>query len=117
MNLKGKIHLENQKKLAHGKLAARTTFLKEKGLDGAVIQRDALIRKMKAEIRKANYRLACIAAQEKLNADKAQAKAKKLAAGKNLRDMPPAEIAKGVPGKRGKKEKKIEPSPASKEQE
>jgi hypothetical protein len=31
--------------------------------------------------------------------------------------MPPAETAKGVPGKRGKKEKKIEPSPASKEQE
>ena len=117
MNLKAKTHLENQNKLAHGKLAARTAFLKEKGLDGAVIQRDALIKKMKAEIRKANYRLACIATQEKLNADKAQAKAKKLAAGKNLRDMPPAEIAKGVPGKRGKKEKKIEPSPASKEQE
>jgi len=54
--------------------------------------------------------LACIAAQEKLNAER-------LAAKKSLREMPPAEPGKEVPGKKGKKEKEKEPSPAPKEQE
>jgi len=110
MNLKAKIYVENQKKTAHGKLAARLAFLNEKGLDGGAIQRGSVIRKLRAEIRKANYRLACIAAQEKLNAER-------LAAKKSLREMPPAEPGKEVPGKKGKKEKKKEPSPAPKEQE
>ena len=110
MNLKAKIHVENQKKTAHGKLAARLAFLNEKGLDGGAIQRDSMIRKLRAEFRKANYRLACIAAQEKLNAER-------LAAKKSLREMPPAGPIKEVPGKKGKKEDKKEPSPASKAQE
>ena len=107
MPLKAKIHVENQKKTAHGKLAARLAFLNEKGLGGGAIQQDSMIRKLRAEIRKANYRLACIAAQEKLNAER-------LAAKKSLREMPPEEPIKEVPGK---KEKKKEPSPASKAQE
>ena len=110
MSLKAKIYVENQKKTGHGKLAARLAFLNEKRLDGAAIQRDSMIRKLRAEIRKANYRLACIAAQEKLNAER-------LAAKKSLREMPPAEPIKEVSGKKGKKEKKKEPSPASKAQE
>ena len=110
MNLKAKIYVENQKKTAHGKIAARLAFLNEKGLGGGAIQRDSMIRKLRAEIRKANYRLACIAAQEKLNAER-------LAAKKSLREMPPAEPIKEVSGKKGKKEKKKEPSPASKAQE
>jgi len=118
MNLKAKIYVENQKKTAHGKLAARLAFLNEKGLGGGAIQRDSMIRKFRAEFRKANYRLACIAAQEKLNAER-------LAAKKSLREMPPAEPIKEVPGKKGKKEgkkkekkeEKKEPSPASKAQE
>ena len=106
MPLKAKIHVENQKKTAHGKLAARLAFLNEKGLDGGAIQRDSMMRKLRAEIRKANYRLACIAAQEKLNAER-------LAAKKSLPEMPPTEPTKEVPEKKGKKEKKEEPSPAS----
>ena len=110
MSLKAKIYVENQKKTAHGKLAARLAFLNEKDLDGGAIQRDSMIRKLRAEIRKANYRLACIAAQEKLNAER-------LAAKKSLREMPPAGPIKEVPGNKGKKEEKKEPSPASKAQE
>ena len=109
MPLKAKIHVENQKKSAHGKLEDRLAFLNEKGLGGGAIQRDSMMRKLRAEIRKANYRLACIAAQEKLNSER-------LAAKKSLREMPPTEPIKEVPGK-GKKEKKEEPSPASKAQE
>ena len=110
MPLKAKIHVENQKKTAHGKLAARLGFLNEKGLGGGTIQRDSMMRKFKAEVRKANYRLACIAAQEKLNEET-------LAAKKSLREMPQTEPIKEFPGKKGKKEKKEEPSPASEAQE
>ena len=110
MPLKAKIHVENQKKTAHGKVAARLAFLNEKGLGGGAIQRDSMMRKLKAEIRKADYRLACIAAQEKLNAER-------LAAKESLREMPPTEPIKEVPGKKGKKEKKEEPSPTSKAKE
>jgi len=106
MNLKQKIHTENKKNVVENKIAVRRAFLKEKGLDSAAIQKDVLIRKMKAEIRQANNRLASIAAQEKLNADKAQAKAEKLAAGKRARKAAPAKTAKDVPGKKKSKDKK-----------
>jgi len=106
MNLKQKIYAENKKNVIQGRIAARRAFLKEKGLDSAAIQKDVLIRKMKAEIRQANYRLACIAAQKKLNADKAQAKAEKLAAGKNARKAAPVKTAKDVRGKKKSKDKK-----------
>ena len=106
MNLKQKIYAENQKKVVDGKIAVRRAFLKEKGLDSAAIQKDVLIRKMKAEIRQANYRLASIATQEKLNADKAQAKAEKLAGGKSARKAAPARTVKDVPGKKKSKDKK-----------
>ena len=106
MNLKQKIYAENKKKVVEGEIAVRRAFLKEKGLDSAVIQRDVLIKKMKAEIRQANRRLASIAAQEKLNADKAQAKKEKLAAGKSAREANPAKTAKNVRGKKGSKGEK-----------
>jgi hypothetical protein len=106
MNLKQKIYAENQKKVVEGKISVRRAFLKEKGLDNAAIQQDAAIRKLKAEIRKANYRLASIAAQEKLNAEKAQAKAEKLAARKSDHEAAPAKTVKNVPGKKGSKDKK-----------
>jgi len=115
MSLKAKIYLKNQKETANGKLAARLAFLNEKGLGGGAIQRDSMIRKLRAEIRKANYRLACIAVQEKLNAER-------LAAKERSREMSLAEPIKEVPKKKGKKkeekeEEKEEPSPASEAQE
>ena len=117
MNLKAKIYLENQKKTADDKFAARLVFLKEKGLEDTAIQRDTLIRKIRAQIRKANYRLASIAAQKELNAEKARTKAEKLAKEKSTGEMPPAETNKNVSKKKGKKEKKKEPSPATKTQD
>lgn len=112
MNLRAKGYMKDWKKTTGDKLASRIAALKEKGLDDAGIQRDTLIKKLKADIRKANYRLAAIAAQEKLNADKVQVKADKLAA----KDQPPAKPAKGAkdaPAKKEKKEKKkASPPPA-----
>ena len=79
MNLKAKKYVESHKKAAQEKLAARRAVLKEKGLDDTAVLRDAMFRKIKADIRKANARLTAIAAQEKLNADNAKAKAEKQA--------------------------------------
>ncbi len=114
MKLKAKIHLENQKNAAEDRLAARLDFLKEKVLEGTAIQRDPVIRKIRADIRKANYRLASIAAQEKLNAEKSQIKAEKLVKKKGTREKAPAETPKRVPKKKVKQEKKKEPTPDAK---
>ena len=116
MNLRAKIHVENQRNAAENRLAVRLDSLKEKGLQGVSIQRDPVIRKIRAEIRKANYRLASIAAQEKLNAEKAKIKAEKLVKEKSNRDKAPEETPKSVPKKKVKQEKKKKPSPAAKSQ-
>ena len=103
MNLNSKRYLESQKKDTADKLAVRRAVLKEKGLDAVAIKRDNVIKKMKADIRKADYRLACIAVQEKLSADKVKTKAEKLAAKKNAPDKPPVKIAKEASAKKEKK--------------
>ena len=111
MNLKAKSYLESQKKASVEKLGIRMADLKEKGLDLVTINRDRWIKKIRGDIRQANYRLACIAAQEKLNAEKAQAKAEKLAAKDNPPVKPPKKTAKDASAKKEKKEKKKAPPP------
>jgi hypothetical protein len=113
MNLKAKIHVERQKGDAQEKLNARLTLLKERGLEDKVIQRDATLRQLRAQLGKANFRLASIAAQEKLNQERAQAKidkpakeAAKEAAKKAAKEAAKAEAAKSVPEKKEKKAKK-----------
>ena len=110
MNLKAKIYVENQKRNVQAKLDARLASLKEKGLDEAAIKKDAAVRKLKAEVRKADFRLASIAAQEKLNQERAQAKLDKLAAEKAAREAPKNEEAEAAPEK---KEKKGKTAPAA----
>ncbi len=109
MNLRAKVYIENQKKDAEAKLAARLTFLKEKGLSPEVIKKDATFRQIKAIVRKAETRLAAIRASEKLNQERAQAKAEKLAAKQAPQEMAPAEVAEEVPEKKPKKGKKEQP--------
>jgi len=105
MNLRARIYVENQKKEALAKLEARMVLLKEKGLDSEEILRDATYRQIKGLIRKADSRLARIAAQEKLNQERAQAKAEKLAAEKAAREKPKPEAGEVVAEKKVKKEK------------
>ena len=111
MKLRAKGNLESQRQVTGDKLAARRASLKEKGVADAAIQRDTVIKKLKAGIRQTDYRLACIAAQEKLNADLAKAKAEKLAGKKSSPDKPSKKTAKGAPGKKEKKEKKEKKKP------
>jgi hypothetical protein len=70
MDPKNKLNVENQKKRALKNLEAQRTFLKEKGASAEEIKKNVIIRKLNAEVRKADYRLACIADQEKKNARK-----------------------------------------------
>jgi hypothetical protein len=107
MNLKAKIYVENQKKVAQEKLAARQAVLNEKGLDTTAVQRDAVFKKITADIRKANSRLKAIAAQEELNAERAKAKAAKKAAAKGVSKKSKSAAKKTKKGaeKKPKKEK------------
>jgi hypothetical protein len=104
MDIKAKTNVENQKKSALKKLEAQRTYLKEKGTKTDEITKNTIVRKLKADLRKADFRLACIAAQEKQNLDLAQAKAEKLAAGKKPKESKKAEKVE-VQGKKGDKDK------------
>jgi hypothetical protein len=95
-----KIQVENQKKIALKNLEAQRALLKEKGIKSEDITKNAVMRKLKAEVRKSDFRLTRIADQEKQDLALAQAKAEKLAAGKKP--------------KQSKKEEKVE-APAKKE--
>lgn len=94
--------LEARKKRSQAKLDARRVLLKEKGLTEDAIGKDVGIRKLKAELRKSDFRLASIVAQEEITRQVAKAKAEKLAAAKAPGKEPPGEI----PAKKEKKPKK-----------
>ena len=116
MNLRARIYVENQKKNGEAKFEARLAYLREKGLDPGSIQRDATLRKMKALIRKADFRLARIAAQENLNQERAKAKAERLAAEKAAREKAKGEQEELAAEKKGKKEKKERKEKPAKEE-
>jgi hypothetical protein len=105
MDIRAKINVENQKKSALKNLDAQRTFLKEKGIKDDEIKKNVIVRKLKADVRKADLRLARIAAQEKQDLDLAQAKAEKLASGKKAKEESKKEDKVEVQGKKGEKEK------------
>jgi hypothetical protein len=104
MNLKAKSFVENNKRTIQQKLISRSEILKERGLDPTAIGKDVVVRKLRADIRKANYRLACIATAETLVAQKANAKKAKSA----------AESKKAEPSKTGAKKKTAAETPKKK---
>jgi len=110
MTPKGKVYIEEQKKSSQAKLDSRRALLKDKGLGDDAIRNDAAIRKLKAEVRKADFRLSSIAAQEKQNEDLTKAKAEKMAAKaeKKAAGKQPKKAAKEAaqPEKKEKKPKK-----------
>jgi hypothetical protein len=106
MKLKVKTYVEDHKKTAQAKLAARQALLATKGMDEAAIGRDALIRKMKAQVRKAGKQLKNLAGKEKLIEDMARIKAEKIAAKKKALEEPAGKPAKKAPAKGGDKPKK-----------
>jgi hypothetical protein len=108
MNLRARVFVERQKKDLEEKLAARLAMMKGKGAAPEKVQKDPTVRRLKADLRQSNTRLASIAAQEKLNQERALAKEQKAAAKKAEREA----ALKGTPAepaekkeKKGKKEK------------
>ena len=95
-------NVEAQKKISQAKLDNRRVFLKEKGLSEESIRKDVTIRKIKAELRKSDFRLGSIAAQEEVRRRVEQAKADRLAAAQ----APEKESPEELPVKKEKKEKK-----------
>jgi hypothetical protein len=105
MNLRARVYVENQKKAAQANLQVRRTQLQEKGIRGEAMERDPVLKKIRAAIRQADYRLSSIAAQEQLNQERARAKAEKLAAEQAARAQASAEAQEGPPGKKAAKAK------------
>jgi UDP-N-acetylmuramoylalanine-D-glutamate ligase len=97
MASKSKESRTEQKAYFERQLKERIAMLKEGGLVAGGIERDNVIKKLRAELRKANARLTAIGAKQKLNEKLAEAKLKK------------AEEKKEETGKqKGKKGKKAE---------
>jgi hypothetical protein len=114
MNLRARVYVEMQKRDGEEKLKTRLSFLKEKKVNPEMIQKDATLRRIKAELRKANERLASIAAQEKLNQERIQAKEQKLAAKKAEREAAIKGTLEEPAGKKEKKGKKEKPGKEAK---
>lgn len=108
MSSKIKVSLENQKQVEEKALAACVASLTEKGVDDQAIRRNALVRKLQANIRTAKARLGRLAKQEKLNAQRAQEKADKLQGKGNgaAKEKGASEQAKEAKPQKPAKEKK-----------
>jgi hypothetical protein len=114
MNLRARVYVEKQKKDAEDKLAGRLAMLKEKGISPEKIQKDATVRRLKAELRQAKKRLASISAQEKLNQERTVAKEQKIAAKKAEREAALKGTAEEPAEKKEKKGKKEKPEKEAK---
>jgi hypothetical protein len=55
--LSRKPQIETHKKSAEGKLAVRLELLKTKGMDAKQIEKDSIIKQLKAKIRKAKHQM------------------------------------------------------------
>lgn len=103
----------NRKELYERKLAERISFLTEKGVDASKIDKDTIVKKLRADIRAAAGRLNAIAAKEKRTEENARDKEEKAKAA--LEPPVKKEAAKQKPAEEGKvkKEKKKKEAPAA----
>ncbi len=101
-----KPNIENRKVVAGKKLSTRVAFLESEGMSADKIQRDFKVRQFKADVRKANRQLTDIAELESLLAQRAEEKARKLAAPEAA--PPKKKRSPSDPtGKKAKKERKM----------
>lgn len=107
--------LERKEQYAR-KLAERIAFLTEKGTESSRINKDTVVKKIRADIRAASGRLNAIAAKEKRTEALAQAKEEKAKAAlaPPEKKEPEPKAAKKKPAEEGKvkKEKKKKEAPA-----
>ena len=90
------------------RLEERLSFLAGKGIESSSIAKDALVKKLKANIRAINGRLAAIAANVKRTEELAKIKAEKAAAPPKVEETAKGKKAKEAPeGDKEKKKKKV----------
>jgi hypothetical protein len=95
-----------QKAATAKKLEARLALLISKGIEKRQIDRDTLVRKLKAHMEAINIRIAAIDANERRTAELAAAKAAKAAAPKKDAAAKEEKAAEAPKEKKEKKEKK-----------
>ncbi|MFZ5564525.1 MAG: hypothetical protein ACOZBW_10770 [Thermodesulfobacteriota bacterium] len=108
MNHKGKNYETARKQKLRTSLAACTAALKADGMDAGDLDKDPRVRRLRAEIRKADARLAAITASETLNSQKLKRKQDKAAG--IVPEKPAKEEPK--PAKKEKKAKEKKQAPA-----
>jgi len=106
MNLKAKLYEQHHKEIAQQKLAARIAMLETKETGRKPIDKDTLIKKLKAEIRRVDRRLRQVALNERLTAENLKHKEEKAAAEKLAR-----QAAIGAPNKKKVKGPRKEKKP------
>jgi hypothetical protein len=115
MNLKAKRYEESHLQKGQSDLTARVALLKERGLEPKAMEKDPIVRKLKADLRKYKHRMIGVATQEKLLEKKAQHKQEKAAAKLLPKESPKAEAKKEAakPAKKEKKAKEKKAAPAA----
>jgi len=101
-----------QKENFERKLKDRLSILSEKGVDSSKIDKDTLVKKLRAEVRAMNARLRAIDRNEKKTEELAKIKAEKAAAPRKEQKEPKAKEPAVAPEK-GKGKKKKEKAPLS----
>jgi len=116
MGLKRKQMQLRQKAYFEQKLKDRLSFLSGKGIEAPKVDKDSLVRKLKASIRAVNNRLRLIADNEKRTEEMAKIKAERAAAPPKEQEGGKAEKPKKAPEegkeKKTKAEKKAAPPKA-----
>lgn len=108
---------EAQKAYWVEKLSQRRAELSEKGIDGSQIEKDSVVKKLKAKINDTNIRLAAIEANEQKLVDMARIREEKKAAPqKEKGKKAPAPVVEAKPKKKKKKEEGEE-QPVKKEEQ
>lgn len=113
MSLKQKPTQLRQREYFERQLKDRLAFLSGKGIEPARAGKDPLVRKYKAGIRAAEFRLRQIAASEKLTEDLARRKAEKAAAAKREQESARPEKPKKAPEEAKARKPKPEKKPAA----
>ncbi len=106
MNHKAKMYEMEHKQRAMQMLAAHISLLEARGMKPEQWTKEANIRKLRADIRRADARLRRIDASEKLDADKVQRKQEKVGAAKQAKESGHSRSAEKKEAKPAKKEKK-----------
>jgi DNA polymerase III delta prime subunit len=102
------------------RLEERLSLLSEKGIESTKINKDTIVKKLRANIRAVNDRLKAVAANEQKTEELAKVRAEKAAVPPKVEESVKEKKAKEVPpeeGKEKKKKKVKEPKEAAASQE